>query len=207
MGSSLGGLISHYIGMKYQNIFRKAGVFSPSYWFNDSIYDFTYLTGKQDDIMFYIMGGTNESPTLVQEMEMMVDTLYAIGIGGDYLVNLEVVPGGQHNEQLWREEFGKAYEWLFLEDPYNISNYSVEKSQFLYYQDGNLVFKPSWIINDQGSYLIQLFTITGQLKTSTNIKSNEAVALPSEMSGIYIARISGVKGTFTQKVFIPGHCQ
>jgi len=33
-GSSLGGLISFYALLKYPNVFGKAGVFSPSYWFN-----------------------------------------------------------------------------------------------------------------------------------------------------------------------------
>jgi len=77
MGSSLGGLISHYIGLKYQGVFSKAGVFSPSYWFNDSIYDFTYLAGKQEDMKIYIMGGTNEGSGLVDEMMAMMDTLKA----------------------------------------------------------------------------------------------------------------------------------
>jgi predicted alpha/beta superfamily hydrolase len=34
MGSSLGGLFSFYAGLKYQDIFSKIGVFSPSFWFS-----------------------------------------------------------------------------------------------------------------------------------------------------------------------------
>ena len=44
MGSSLGGLFSFYAGLKYQNIFSKIGVFSPSFWFSDEIY--TFATAK-----------------------------------------------------------------------------------------------------------------------------------------------------------------
>ena len=41
MGSSLGGLISTYGALKYQNIFSKSGPFSPAYWINnDSIWNF-----------------------------------------------------------------------------------------------------------------------------------------------------------------------
>ena len=67
MGSSLGGLISFYIADKYQDVFSKAGVFSPSFWFNDSCYTFAKNTGKQFPMQFYIMGGDNESSGLVQE--------------------------------------------------------------------------------------------------------------------------------------------
>jgi len=35
MGSSMGGLISFYAGLKYANIYSKIGAMSPSFWFND----------------------------------------------------------------------------------------------------------------------------------------------------------------------------
>jgi predicted alpha/beta superfamily hydrolase len=34
MGSSLGGLVSYYAILKYPEVFGKAGVFSPSFWFS-----------------------------------------------------------------------------------------------------------------------------------------------------------------------------
>jgi len=38
-GSSLGGLVSYYGALKYPDVFGKAGVFSPSFWFsNDNLY-------------------------------------------------------------------------------------------------------------------------------------------------------------------------
>lgn len=41
MGSSMGGLISFYGGLKYANIYSKVGALSPSFWFNDpQIYDY-----------------------------------------------------------------------------------------------------------------------------------------------------------------------
>lgn len=41
LGSSLGGLLSLYALAKHPETFGKAGVFSPSFWFSDSIY--TYM--------------------------------------------------------------------------------------------------------------------------------------------------------------------
>ena len=35
MGSSMGGLISMYIGLEYPTVFGRVGVFSPSFWVSD----------------------------------------------------------------------------------------------------------------------------------------------------------------------------
>lgn len=112
MGSSLGGLISHYGSLKYQDTFGKAGLFSPSYWYSDSIWGFTHDSGKQQEIRFYQLCGTNESAGLVGELKRMNDSLVSLGFGQDKIFN-KTVPDGQHNEKLWREAFGEAYTWLF----------------------------------------------------------------------------------------------
>ena len=112
MGSSLGGLISQYGSIKYQETFSKAGLFSPSYWFSDAIWPFTHDTGKQKEMRFYQLCGTNEGGNTVADMQRMNDTLVKIGFGQEKIFN-KVVAGGQHNEKLWREAFGEAYLWLF----------------------------------------------------------------------------------------------
>lgn len=112
MGSSLGGLISHYGSTKYQETFSKAGLFSPSYWFSDLIWIFTHDAGKQKEMRFYQLCGTNEGGNTVADMQRMNDSLVKIGFGQDKILN-KVVEGGQHNEKLWREAFGEAYLWLF----------------------------------------------------------------------------------------------
>ena len=112
MGSSLGGLISHYGSLKYQNTFSKAGLLSPSYWFSDSIRSFTHDTGKQYDMRFFQLCGSNESSSMVTDMQRMNDSLVSLGFGQDNIFN-KVVPDGQHNEKLWRDAFGEAYLWLF----------------------------------------------------------------------------------------------
>jgi alpha-glucosidase len=118
MGSSLGGLISHYGSLEYQEIFSKAGLFSPSYWFSDSVWSFTQNTGKLAEMRFFQLCGTNESSNtaesekMVNDMKGMKDSLVNIGFGQDVIFN-KIVNGGQHNEKLWREAFGEAYLWLF----------------------------------------------------------------------------------------------
>ena len=41
IGSSMGGLISHYAGLKYPNIFGKIGVYSPAFWFAPEIKEYS----------------------------------------------------------------------------------------------------------------------------------------------------------------------
>jgi predicted alpha/beta superfamily hydrolase len=112
MGSSLGGLISHYGALKYQDIFSKAGIYSPSYWFSDSVYSFTNATGRQDAMRLYLMCGGAEGQGTINDMMDMQDTLLQVGFTEDEL-SLTVIPGGEHNETLWSQDFGDAYKWLF----------------------------------------------------------------------------------------------
>ncbi len=112
MGSSLGGLISHYGSLKNQATFSKAGLFSPSYWFSDSVWVFTHKYGKQQDMRIFQLCGTNESAGMVGDMQRMNDSLVRNGFSQNTIFN-KIVNGGQHNEALWRDAFGEAYLWLF----------------------------------------------------------------------------------------------
>ena len=108
MGSSLGGLISHYGALVHQDVFSKAGLFSPSYWFSDSIWDFTTGSTNTYDMRFYQLMGGQENPENVADMWKMHDTLTMMGFGSDELLSKEV-PEGQHNEVFWRSEFEERY--------------------------------------------------------------------------------------------------
>ena len=112
MGSSMGGLISHYGALKYQQIFSKAGIYSPSYWFSDSVWTFTRQMGVQEPMRIYLMCGGSEPQGTINDMNDMQDTLMAVGFPEND-ISYKIIPGGQHNENLWRQDFGEAYMWLF----------------------------------------------------------------------------------------------
>jgi predicted alpha/beta superfamily hydrolase len=112
MGSSLGGLVTHYGALKYQEVFSKAGVYSPSFWFSDSVWSFTREMGHRDAMRVYMMCGGAEGQGTINDMTDMQDSLLANGFSEDEL-SLTVIPGGQHNETLWSSDFGNAYKWLF----------------------------------------------------------------------------------------------
>ena len=112
MGSSLGGLISFYAALKHQNVFSKAGVFSPSFWFSEEVYEFAKTTRKQYDMRIFMLGGELESDSLVEEMSKMATILKNNGFQ-DSEIKLVTHIDGKHNEAYWQREFSGCYLWLF----------------------------------------------------------------------------------------------
>lgn len=201
MGSSLGGLISHYIGLKYQDIFSKAGVFSPSFWFSDSSYIFAYQTGKIHPMRYYMMGGTNESGGLVQQMNQMMDTLQAAGFTDPELF-LKVVPGGQHNELLWRTQFGQAYQWLYLDGSTDVDEFEPGSSIRTKIMYDRLFLETNNLGLESQLFDINVYSITGQMVFQTRLMPGNSMAIPVNLQGIYLVTVTGGNTRFSQKVFI-----
>jgi predicted alpha/beta superfamily hydrolase len=111
MGSSLGGLVSYYAVLKYPEVFGKAGVFSPSFWFSNNIYTLTEQTPKIKTKIYFLCGD-KESDDMVRDMakmERLLDTKRCYCL---HLTKSKIVKGGEHNEKLWRDGFAKAIIWL-----------------------------------------------------------------------------------------------
>ncbi|RZJ69659.1 alpha/beta hydrolase-fold protein [Flavobacterium sp.] len=109
MGSSLGGLVSFYAVLKYPQTFGKAGVFSPSFWFSNEIYAFADKTKSLKDRKFYFLCGDKEDDKMVPDMQRMISIVKSRKAD----TRQKVVPAGEHNEKLWRENFLEAFDWLF----------------------------------------------------------------------------------------------
>jgi predicted alpha/beta superfamily hydrolase len=112
MGSSLGGLISHYAIFDHPNVFSKAGIFSPAYWYAPYVFDYTATHAMRKDVRLYFYAGGKEHETMVPNMQRIVDTLRKRGFPAKNL-RVEVNSEAQHNETAWRAEFPRAVEWLF----------------------------------------------------------------------------------------------
>ncbi len=113
MGSSLGGLISFYGAIEYQEVFSKAGVFSPSFWFAEECYSHVAQTGKAADMRIYLLAGESEgNGAVVADMQAMYDTLLSAGFSEAELAFVTHADGA-HSEWYWAREFPAAYEWLF----------------------------------------------------------------------------------------------
>lgn len=111
MGSSMGGLISHYGGIAEPDVFGRIGVFSPSFGLFDSVYAYTSDAGVSEDSKFYFLGGGQESG-VVARINQMVELMEDAGTAPDQM-HVLVDPQGMHNEAFWRGEFKDAVVWLF----------------------------------------------------------------------------------------------
>jgi len=112
MGSSLGGLISHYALYTYPKVFSKAGIFSPSYWVSNKVFDLTKENPVPANTRLYMVVGKKEGPGMYENMEKMYAFIKAQGHPADHIsaeTNLE----GEHNEAFWNSEFADAVKWLF----------------------------------------------------------------------------------------------
>ena len=113
MGSSLGGLVSFYAILKYPEVFGKAGVFSPSFWFNrKEIFALAEAKKKIKTKIYFLCGDSEGDADMVKDLDAMDKLLSSKRCDCKHLTKKVVVPKGQHNEKLWRDGFVKAYLWL-----------------------------------------------------------------------------------------------
>lgn len=112
MGSSLGGLTSHYALFKYPDVFSKGGVISPSFWFSDQAYA-TVTPGKlRKGARIWMSIGDKEGDESVPDvlrMEKVLRTLPPRTLD----LHVHVIPGAEHNERAWRAEFPDAIRFLY----------------------------------------------------------------------------------------------
>jgi alpha-glucosidase len=114
-GSSFGGLISFYTGLKYQEVFGMIGAFSTSFWFNlEELNKFIETIEKTDGIRLYMDAGNKESASenhMVTEAEAVYKILKAKGFTDEEL-KLVIDPEGVHHEDSWKVRFPEAFLWL-----------------------------------------------------------------------------------------------
>lgn len=114
-GSSMGGLISAYIGIVHPTHFSKLMIFSPSFWYSDEIYFDAFQYAYTLPMRMFIYGGAKESIYMSKHIHRFKD---AIGYGNFHEdindFNVIINEEGEHNEQHWSEMFPNAVKWLFF---------------------------------------------------------------------------------------------
>ncbi len=201
MGSSLGGLISSYAAVEYQEVFGKAGIFSPSYWFSDEVYPHVSDTGKEQDMKYYLMGGQNEGGSMAQKLNQMESTMLNAGFDNNE-VNKIIHADGQHAEWYWRREFGDAYEWLF--GNLSVANaYDPKLGPFRIFpnpaSEGIQVDYPENI----EKAIIEIFSTEGKRIIRRKVGENEVLPLPKVEAGMYILYVKDRKEIIhTQQIML-----
>jgi len=113
-GSSLGGLVSLYLGLKHSRIFGKIAALSPSVWWNQHvIHRFAKAATVDPRPRIWLDIGTRESARIVQEVEKFRDVLLEKGWQLERDLHYERVEGAEHNEAAWAKRVGPFLQFLY----------------------------------------------------------------------------------------------
>jgi predicted alpha/beta superfamily hydrolase len=113
-GSSLGGLVSLYLGLKHSQIFGKIAALSPSVWWNQRvIHRFAEAAPIYPRPRVWLDIGTREGPRIVDDVERFRDVLLSKGWQLDSDLHYERVEGAEHNEAAWAARVGPFLRFLF----------------------------------------------------------------------------------------------
>lgn len=113
-GSSLGGLVTLYLGLRDPGVFGKLAVLSPSVWWaNRWILRFIARVKRKPDLKIWLDMGTCEGGMSLEDTERLRDLLEMKGWReGEDLQYSEIV-GAVHNEAAWAERVGPLLRFLF----------------------------------------------------------------------------------------------
>jgi predicted alpha/beta superfamily hydrolase len=113
VGSSMGGLFAQYALTERQDVFGKAAVFSPAFWFaGNASRDQIIQEGKDADVRMYYLAGGQEPASVATDMSAVRNAMLQVGFPASELKSI-VPTDGAHSEWFWRREFPAAYSWLF----------------------------------------------------------------------------------------------
>jgi predicted alpha/beta superfamily hydrolase len=119
VGSSYGGLLTHFALTHYANIIGKAAILSPSYYVSERIFEETraHPWPLRTRAWFYI-GGQEYLDGEAGQTENVSDVVRMVGlIAGQRHesddIALHAEPEAHHGEAAWRKTFPRAVRWLF----------------------------------------------------------------------------------------------
>ncbi len=113
MGSSMGSLVSMYGFSERQDVFSRAGIFSPAFWFaGNSPANHVATHPKLGPSRVYFLAGGQEPTYVTQDMQEVADAMTIAGFTASEK-QFVVKADGEHSEWFWRREFPAAYQWLF----------------------------------------------------------------------------------------------
>jgi len=113
-GSSLGGLLTLHLGLKYPTVFNRLAVLSPSVWWDNRVLlrEVEALTAKLP-LRIWLDVGTAEGPEVVGDARRLRDLLLAKGWVPEHDLRYLEAEGGQHNEQSWGARVENVLKFLY----------------------------------------------------------------------------------------------
>jgi enterochelin esterase-like enzyme len=115
-GSSLGGLVSLYLGLRYATWFGKLAILSPSVWWNHkSILGYVneHAPGIWDRPRVWLDVGDKEGKRTMHDAESLLRRLKANHWRAAETLHFEKVHGGTHDEASWARRVKPMLRFLF----------------------------------------------------------------------------------------------
>ncbi len=113
-GSSLGGLVSLFLGLRMPHVFGKIAALSPSVWWNQRvILRFADAAPVHPRPRVWLDIGTSEGGRIVEDVERFRDVLLRKGWQWGRDLHYERVEGAEHNEAAWAQRVGPFLQFLF----------------------------------------------------------------------------------------------
>ncbi|MBL8187772.1 MAG: alpha/beta hydrolase [Acidobacteria bacterium] len=113
-GSSLGGLLTLYLGLKYPNVFSRLMVMSPSVWWDHWwILKFVQHLRAKPTTRIWLDIGTKEGKFTPGVVRQLRDLLLMQGWRLDADLKFMEIRGGQHTEAAWAKRVEPALRFLF----------------------------------------------------------------------------------------------
>ncbi|MEO9945267.1 alpha/beta hydrolase-fold protein [Paraglaciecola sp.] len=116
MGAGMGGLISHYALLAYPEVFSKAGIFSPAYWYSPDVFAYSQFKKAKLDSRFYVVYGDAEGDGMIVDTDKMYRQLKSQGHPRDNM-KFRRVTDAEPGEKFWKAELSDAVTWLFQQQP------------------------------------------------------------------------------------------
>jgi enterochelin esterase-like enzyme len=119
-GSSLGGLVSLWMGLRHPDVFGKLAVMSPSVWWNHR-----YILGHLNDVApelhrrprIWLDVGDQEGRRTLADADMLHARLRKHGWRDDENLHFETIVNGRHDEASWAERVRPMLGFLFPMEP------------------------------------------------------------------------------------------
>lgn len=119
-GSSLGGLVSLYLGLKYPQVFGQLAVVSPSVWFADhQILHYVEALAKKPQVRIWLDIGSKEgrdgaeAQKTVADARLLKEALVRKGWKTGNDLSYFEAEGAEHNERAWAARFESILKYLF----------------------------------------------------------------------------------------------
>ena len=113
-GSSLGGLVTAYLGLRHPDVFGKLAVVSPSVWWDGRrILGDVAALGSKTEARIWLDMGTEEGPRAIDDARRLRDALLSKGWNLDRDLRYHEARGARHTEAAWAQRVEPLLKFLY----------------------------------------------------------------------------------------------